>query len=189
MSTSTPSMDDVVRTAFRQSLETLASELKIMPLSRWNESVFRYYFCRSIALAYPDVEQFVECKEIDLVLAQPSSRAFIEFKFYTHPHKFDAYSGRRIGYKGYPGSKNLGEFRDCIDKLHGRVSVSGLSKYIVLVYADPNDGRRPGRRYATYYDEYRHARDDVMIRLIETSADIAPSDAIIRAKLYEICVA
>ena len=41
-----------------------------MLLSSWNESVLRYYFCRSIATIYQDVAQFIECGQIDLVLTQ-----------------------------------------------------------------------------------------------------------------------
>jgi hypothetical protein len=39
-------MDEIVGSAFRETLAFLPSELRLMPLSRWNESVFRYFFCR-----------------------------------------------------------------------------------------------------------------------------------------------
>ena len=157
-----------------------------MPLSRWNESVLRYYFCRFLAMAYPLVEQFVECGKIDLVLRQPPEVAFIEFKFYRHPRRFDPYDGRSRGFKGGPGRKNMGEFQACIDELHKRPSAPDLSKYVVLVYADPTDGSRPNLRFSDYYDNYRHPHAYVRICRIECSEPIETTDAIVRAQLYEV---
>jgi hypothetical protein len=157
-----------------------------MPLSRWNESVLRYYFCRFLAMTYPQVEQFVECDKIDLVLRQPPLVAFIEFKFYKHPCRYDPYDGRPRGFKGGSSRKNVGEFQTCIDQLHERPSVPHLSKYVVLVYADPVDGSGPNRRFSHYYDDYRHPCDSVSLRRIECSAPIKTTEAIVRAQLYEV---
>ena len=93
-------MIEVVHAGFRGAVKLLESELQVMPLSRWNESVLRYYFCRSIATAHPDAEQLVECGRIDLVLAQAAFRAFVEFKFYWHPLRFDPYGLDQRGFKG-----------------------------------------------------------------------------------------
>src|SRR5208282_3472565 len=100
-------MERVVQGAFRSAFEHLRAEVAVMPLSRWNESVFRYWFCRSVATGNPDVEQFVECDKIDLVLSRGNARAFVEFKFYRHPQRFDPYSGNICGFKGGPDPKNL----------------------------------------------------------------------------------
>ncbi len=140
-------MDDVVRTTFSDAVARMSDELGSMPLSRWNESVFRYFFCRRLAASYPDVTQFVECDHVDLVLHGPTEKAFIEFKFYLRQQKFDPYSGSSLGFKGGPGPKNLGEFRKCIDQLYGRRPVPGLSKYVALVYAD-RAGTPLGNQYS-----------------------------------------
>ena len=87
-------MNKTVQMAFRSTIESLRSEVELMPFDRWNESVLRYYFCRSLAMTYPQAEQFVECDKIDLVLRQPPQVAFIEFKFYRHPRRYDPYDGR-----------------------------------------------------------------------------------------------
>lgn len=179
-------MNKIVQTAFRNTIEFLRSEVELMPLSRWNESVLRYYFCRFLAIAYPRVEQFVECEKIDLVLRQPPLVAFIEFKFYRHPRRFDPYDGRPHGFKGGPGRKNVGEFQACIDHLRERPPVPNLSKYVVLVYADPTDGSRPNLRFSQYYDNYHHPHAHVSIHRIERSKPIETADAIIRAQLYEV---
>ncbi len=157
-----------------------------MPLSRWSESVLRYYFCRSLAVNYPQVEQHVECDKIDLVLRQLPQVAFIEFKFYRLPRRYDPYDGRLCGFKGGPGRKNVREFQRCINQLHARPSVPHLSKYVVLVYADSTDGSGPKRGFSYYYDDYRHPRDPVPLRRIECSAPFETTDAIVQAQLYEI---
>jgi hypothetical protein len=178
-------MIDVVESAFRKTVERIRSEVRLMPLSRWNESVVRYWFCEALATAHPDVEQFVECDKIDLVLSRSPQRAFIEFKFYRHPRRFDPYDGNPRGFKGGPGRQNLREFQSCIDMLHRRRSQSGLSKYLVLIYADPTDGSRPSLRFARQYEEYHHPDEAVALRLVESSEQILTSD-VVRAQLYEV---
>ena len=133
-------LEGVVREAFSRTREYVWQEVDIVPLTLWNESILRYCFCRSVANDDTEVKQFIECDRIDLVLSRGTSRAFIEFKFYRHPRRFDPYSGQMRGFKGGPGRKNLGEFQSCIDKLHERRYVPGLSKYVILLYAeDPPD--------------------------------------------------
>ncbi|MDZ5447238.1 hypothetical protein U2F26_31775 [Micromonospora sp. 4G57] len=156
-------MDDVVRRTFFRAMPCVSDELSRMPLSGWNESVFRYFFCRSLSEAHPDVTQFVECDRIDLVLHRAEEKAFIEFKFYLRAPKFDPYTGRRSGLKGGPGPRNLDEFRRCVDQLHGRKPVHGLSKYIVLVYADPIGGSTTANRYSTHYDDYAHWNEKISL--------------------------
>ena len=38
-----------------------------MPLTRWNESVFRFMYSRAVATRAPDIAQYFECDRIDLV--------------------------------------------------------------------------------------------------------------------------
>jgi hypothetical protein len=179
-------MSDVVGVGFRGAVRSLESELEVMPLSRWNESILRYFFCRSLATACQDAKQFVECGRIDLVLTCGPSRAFVEFKFYAQPTRFEPYGRDTPGRKGRPSPKNLGEFQACIDQLHTRRVVPGLSKYVVLVYADPASEAHRGPRYSSYYAEYRHSRADVPIQLIEASEPIHGDGAIVRAHLYQV---
>ena len=177
-------MKKIVQKTFQKTVAFLPTEIELMPLCRWNESVFRYYFCRFLATGFPDVEQYVECDKFDLVLRHPPLFAFIEFKFYTHPRRFDPYDGSPRGFKGGPGAKNLREFKACIDKLAKRSANPGLSKYIILIYADPQSGRRG--RYSHHYDEYCHSKDNVSLRLVESCRPIETTDSIIRAHLYGV---
>jgi hypothetical protein len=157
-----------------------------MPLDRWDESVFRYHFCRFLAEAHPDIGQFVECNRIDLVLRQPPRVAFVEFKLYRHARRFDPYDGTPHGFKGGPGRQNLGEFWTCVDQLNDRPSSPDLSKYVALLYADPTDGSRPNRRYSNYDNAYRHPNSGAILKLVESCGPIETREATVRARLYAI---
>ncbi len=178
-------MQEAVRTTFRTLVDFLPLELEKMDLSRWTESVVRYFYCRILHESFPAVDQFVECHKIDLVLRQGPASAFVEFKFYRHPKRHHPYDGSVLGFKGGPGLKNLTEFQCCVEQLHDRLPKSGLSKYIVLVYADPTNGERPKLRFSNQYDPYHHPNEIVPLLLLESSV-IKAADATIRAQLYEV---
>ncbi len=179
-------MEGIVRDAFRTAFERVQTEVAVMPLNRWNESVFRYCFCRSVATAHPEVEQLVECDRIDLVLSRGNVRAFIEFKFYMRRQRFHPYDGRAPGFKGGPGRKNLSEFQACIDRLHQRAYAPSLSKYVVLVYADPKDGGRSKSRFSQHYDAYRHPRLDVAVLELAPSEAFKTSEDVVQGRLFQI---
>jgi hypothetical protein len=177
-------VDDVVRSAFSSTLAFLPEELARMPLSRWSEPVFRYLFCRSLADAYPCVKQLVECGRIDLVLHGGEEKAFVEFKFYLRPRRYDPYTGRLLGFKGGPGAQNLREFRRCVNDLSRRRSVPGLSKYVVLAYADPSNGGSPRNRYSDDYDDYLHPDEDVALEVLQSRGPIESAEGQVKAKLF-----
>lgn len=132
------------------------------------------------------MKQFVECDRIDLVLHRAEEKAFVEFKFYLHPRKFDPYTGDWSGFKGGPGPKNLDEFRRCVDHLYRRASAPELSKYIVLVYADPVDASRPGNRYSVHYNDYRHSDENVTLDLLEFRGPIESDEDRVQARLLAL---
>ncbi|MBQ0895098.1 hypothetical protein KBX37_18655 [Micromonospora sp. U56] len=179
-------MDDIVRSTFSSTMAFMPEELRRMPLSRWNESVFRYFFCRQLSDAYPDVNQFVECDRIDLVLHSAEEKAFVEFKFYLHPRRFDPYTGDWSGFKGGPGLRNLEEFRRCVDHLHGRKPMHGLSKYIILVYADPAGGSSPGNRYSVHYDDYLHVDEKITLDLLASGGPVESDEGRVQARLFAV---
>jgi hypothetical protein len=174
-----------VRAAFRRGLAAIRADLPLMPLSRLNESVFRYHVCRFIADKHPNVEQFVECNRIDLVLSSPAERAFVEFKFYVRPKRFDPYGGKSGAFKGRPSPQNLREFQQSVDKLSRVPDRAGLSKFVVLAYADPTAPGRGMARYADLYDAYQHP-SHVGLRTVEASETIPCGEDALRATLYEI---
>lgn len=175
-------MKRIIEAAFDRTLAFLTEELSVMPLDRWNESVFRYVYCRCLAEMNPEFEQFVECDRIDLVLANRNSRAFIEFKFFRRPRRFDPYDGTLRGFKGGAGKQNLAEFQDCVDELSGRRPIEGLSKYIVLAFADPTDMSPKSYRYASYYDDY----EDHRVRRLKAAGPIDASGEVLKAQLLAI---
>lgn len=179
-------VDDVVRSTFSNTLAFLSNELRRMPLSGWNESVFRYFFCRVLAAAYPGVKQLVECGRIDLVLHSGEEKAFVEFKFYLRPRRYDPYTGDLLGYKGGPGAQNLREFRQCVNDLSLEQSVPGLSKYVVLVYADPSKEGSPGNLYSGHYDSYLHPDEKVALEVLESRGPIESAEGRVKAKLFAV---
>ncbi|MEX1164620.1 MAG: hypothetical protein WEB03_13690 [Nitriliruptor sp.] len=178
-------MIEVVQPAFRASMDLLLEDLASMPLDRWNESVFRFFFCRAVATQHPDVRQFVEAGRIDLVLERAVQRAFIEFKFYDRRIRVGPYDSKSRGYKGGPGRKNLGEFQRCIDALHQRPWVPELSKFVVLVYAD-GAGYPEGRRFSRYLDEYEHPDEAVALQLLDSCGPSHISGKTVQGKLFEV---
>lgn len=178
-------MDEVVLAGFRGAAAALKEELKVMPLDRWSESVLRYHFCRAVAEAHLTVEQFLECSRIDLVLASGDLRAFVEFKYYWHALRYHPYEGQQTGFKGGPSEKNVQEFRSCVNQLADRDSPPGLSKYIVLFYADRAEAHQRKHTYGKHYDDYRHDQPNVM-RLMETWGPIEAGVGVVRASLYEV---
>lgn len=177
----------LVREAFQQTMEQLTVEVAVMPLERWNESVFRYAFCRSIASSRPDVDQLVECDRIDLVLRAAETAAFIEFKLYQRRRRVDAYTGAVSGSKGGPGQQNLREFQRCVDQLHARPSSTGLSKLIVLVYSDPPADASDVRvRFSDYLDDYRHPDADVPLVVEDRYGPVDADGSALQAVLFEL---
>ena len=66
---------DIILAGFRGAIGTMHSELPLMPLSRWDESVLRDYFWRAVAATSRETDKFAECSKIDLVLARLSCNA------------------------------------------------------------------------------------------------------------------
>ena len=132
-----------------------------MPLERWNESVFRYYFCRFVAKTNREVKQYFECDRIDLVLELGGHLALIEFKFYGRPQRINLKTMQPRGYKGGPSKKNKDEFQKSINTLIQKESDKNFSKYVVLVFWEPKElGRKKSFDY--YYKDYLRFTPDVV---------------------------
>jgi hypothetical protein len=69
-------MRKLLITAFEDAVAQIKADA-MMPLTRWNESVFRFFYSRAVATRAPDVTQFFECDRIDLVLHRKSERAWL----------------------------------------------------------------------------------------------------------------
>lgn len=182
-------MRKLIECVFQRTVSSLPREFKVMSLERWSESVLRYHFCGALSKIDPNLEQSVECGRIDLVLRRKrtSELAFVEFKFYIHNSRYDPWTGKRCGYKGGPGPKNLSEFHSCVERLSGRTarnSRSSFSKYIVLLYyADPETQTRK-YSYGQFYDKYKHPRKRVVMKRLHRQFP-SGSDKI-TCDLYEV---
>lgn len=157
-------LNEVLRHALDRSMQDLVDLQEQMPIERWNETVFRFYFGLAIARAYPHLTQLVEAARIDLVLCEYDWTAFIECKFYLKRHRRDPYSAAVTGIKGGPGRQNESEFVHGIDRLAQRPHAAGLRRFILLVFADPAAASPHHRqRFGDYLSEYQHPTREVRV--------------------------
>lgn len=187
-------MRDVIQDGIRGAVAALQADLKqdrrsgavTSTLSLWTEAVFRYHFCRRVSTIAPDIEQFLECDRIDLVLARSGERAFIEFKFYVRPVRFDPYDGTRRGFKSGPSEQNAREFHSCLEKLSKRNQVLGLSKYIILLYADQKQADPRRRTYGALYDRIQSGAWDVTLQELAPSQSFDAGEETGTVHLFEL---
>jgi hypothetical protein len=179
-------MNEIVRATFRETIAFLPTEFALMPLNRWNESGFRYFYCRCLAKLHQDVAQFVECDRIDLVLRRRSESAFVEFKFYQRAVRFRSTTGSPGGFKGGPTAQNRREFEECIERLNSQPSERGTTKFVALLYADPVTDSRYTRAFSKHYDSYNHTSGTASPALVENIEIAGLPEVRARAQLYEI---
>jgi hypothetical protein len=183
-----PPMRQLLITAFKDAVNQIEADGVLMPLARWNESIFRFIFSRAIANLEPDVRQFFECSKIDLVLHRKSERAFVEFKFYAHLTKHDEWSGKKTGKKGYASPKNIREFEASVAKLRVR-SQSNLEipeplKLLALFYADPVGTK--GLAYDKCYGDGSDVDDRLNIHRLVSIGTFPLNGADCCARLFEV---
>lgn len=140
-------MLDVLREALAQAMQDVERDSEHLPVNACTESVFRHYFCRSLARACPGIKLFVECDKIDLVVQSSSELAFVEFKFYVHREAVDPCTGLTRGQKSFPSLKNYREFEQCVTLLRQRAGPD--HRAVVLFFADPSEAKH--LTYATKY--------------------------------------
>jgi hypothetical protein len=172
--------------AFEEAVGQFKAEEVLMPLARWNESVFRFFYCRAIAKLEPDVTQLVECSRIDLVLHRRSERAFVEFKFYTHSVAYNSITGKMGRTKGYPSLKNRREFENCVKALRQRPGPPEVLKLVALFYADPVAATQ--KTYEISYGDDSGVEDQLKIRRLTPIGSFRSTDSksICNARLYEV---
>ncbi len=174
--------------AFKDAVDRIKEDLATMPLTRWNEFVFRFIYSRAVTTQEPDVTQFVEINRIDLVLHRKSERAFLEFKFYLHAPRYDPLSGDKIGWKGGPG-KAYREFENSVENLRGRPAPSEVLKLVALFYSDPVS--TSGRKHKTFDADFGDSSGIERKLNIRSLVSIGPfrsngSHSVCNAKLYEV---
>ncbi len=179
-------MHQLLITAFGDAVAQIKADVGLMPLTRWNESVFRFIYSLAVATREPDVTQFVECNRIDLVLHRKSERAFVEFKFYIHSTAHDALSGIKRGMKGCPSPANRQEFENCVETLRRRSVAPEVLKLVALFYADPVGTTE--KTYEAYYGDSSGVDDELKIRRLVSIGPFlsSGSESICNAKLYEV---
>ena len=76
----------------------------------------------------------------------------------------------------------------CINKLHERPYVPGLSKYVTLLYAEdlPDIGSRRKVTYSCDYDAYEHPQQNVIVREVAVWEPFVASEELVKGRLYEV---
>ena len=181
-------MRQLLIAAFEEAVTRFKAEEALMPLARWNESVFRFLYSRVIAAKEPDVTQLVECNRIDLMLHRRTERAFVEFKFYTHSVGYNPVTGMMERMKGYPSSQNRREFENCVKILRERTVSPEVLKLVVLFYADPVAATRNKNTYEMSYGNDSGIENELKIRLLTSIGPFQSNDSknVCNAKLYEV---
>jgi hypothetical protein len=179
-------MRQLLITAFEDAVTQTKADLKLMPLTRWNESVFRFLYSRAVTTRAPDVTQFFECNKIDLVLHRKSEGAFIEFKFYIHSPAYDALTGKKIDMKSFASPQNFREFKNSVGILRQRPAPPEILKLVALFYSDPCDPRR--KTYNACYGDSSGVERELNICRLISIGPFSPegSDTICSARLYEV---
>jgi len=177
-------MRQLLNTAFEDTVDQIKADMAMMPLTRWDESVFRFMFSRAVTKRDPDITQFFECHRIDLVLRRKSARAFVEFKFYIHSPRYDELDGTTWGMKGGAGDKNFGEFEKCVRTLRERPVPPTVLKLVALFYSDP----ATGKKYEAYYGDSSGVERKLRIHPLVSIGPFSSkgSEGIRNARLYQV---
>ena len=184
-------------TVLKRTWVHFSEELSKTPLHHFTESVFRYFFVRSMLELYPGTRCETEWKRCDLFFFDSTGPSVVEFKFYLHNRHRD-FQGTTKYYKGGAGEKNFDEFCGCVQKLVelGNVSWgkdSGAdvkNRYLVLAYAHSRQHLGP-KSYRYWYDQLNlpaHLESRVHIRRVSrlTDAQCYASKQKIRCSLFRV---
>jgi len=136
----------------------IKEELDTIPLSLFNESILRYFFCKKLLQNNPRLKCQIEWYErIDLFIKSSNENILIEFKFYQYPKRYSI-DCKSYTLKGYPSNKNFDEFRKCVEKLekienrlfkHTGKKLK-YKKYIILAYVKSSKEHKEA--YESYYN-------------------------------------
>lgn len=146
-------MFELLKVSLDDTLGEMKNDFSVAPIEAWNESVFRFIFCKNINKRNKEINQLVECNRIDLVLRGSDFLSFIEFKFYIHSNKFDPCTQQQRGRKSFPSPNNFNEFKKSIEILKNREGTKLTSKFIILFYADPDPCK--SAVYDFYYNKQK----------------------------------
>jgi len=106
-----------ISSVLQATWQDVADEVSHTPLSFWNESVFRFFFVRTLLRLRPDIRCGVEWRRIDLLIQDSNTTSLVEFKFYCRRRRLRNLHGQIMPPKGRASQKNFDEFCDCVRKL------------------------------------------------------------------------
>ncbi len=120
--------------AVQAALDRLALYAEKVGRDNTDEFTFRSMFMRQAKRLRPACCLQTEWEKFDLLMREGDERIVIEFKFYMRRKRLTI-DGKDNGFKGGAGSKNEGEFWQCVDKLRTEGPARVTERVLVLVYA------------------------------------------------------
>jgi hypothetical protein len=171
-----------VRAFLGQALEatcsTLASEVRLVPLEYWNESVLRFLLVRHLRSIERDVTCWSEWNRVDLVLPGVHGATLVELKFFTH-QPLRRLGGEVTRLKGGPSKKNVREFQSSVQTLAEAAAKPWapncggvVAAFLVLAFCD----RDQPLSKPTYGEFYDSLEPDCCIISIKTIVERMPLD-------------
>lgn len=144
-------MTGTIKKALDRAWREIKAELRDIPIQQWNESVFRYYFIRSL-LRSRNIQCQTEWNHADLFIKAGDEFAVVEFKFLVcnwFPKPTAPFRRKGSG----PGQKNFTEFCQCIKTLREAThpELETASKYVILAYVQHKDMKDDKNSYDHWY--------------------------------------
>ncbi len=141
-------VDHDISSVLQATWQTVADEVRRTPLSFWNESVFRFYFARTLVERRIDCS--VEWRRFDLLVQGNNGTSLIEFKFYCRRRRRRKLREKPLFRKGRASKKNFDEFCECVEKLADIDTAKWFIKekahidhrYLILAYSAQPFGDR-----------------------------------------------
>lgn len=167
-------IEQIIRDSFQKALNKMMKGVNHNNFRYINESVFRYYFIRSLP-AHIGAED--EWKRIDLLLHDKRFQYPIKFKQYaTRP--LNMFNGKSRGYKGGAGNRNFSEFIHSAKKLvelvkddpYSDLGCNFKNAYFILhAFDDLNSGKRQFSEF--YTGEHKKTLKEEGVRCREICSD------------------
>ncbi|MFZ1898011.1 hypothetical protein [Methanoregula sp.] len=137
---------NTIEKALEDTGREISRELKNSYLDWFNESVFRYFFIKSLSKHYPKNRFETEWKRFDLLMTDGEAGTIIEFKFYFL-NKHSTIDDKFKRFKGGPGKKNDKEFENCLERMSLLKEEGIHDKYLIVVYEETNNSKSFGKNY------------------------------------------
>lgn len=127
------------------ALDRMVAHAAVVALPNTDEATFRSFFMAALRERYPHAQCETEWCRFDLLVRLDTRHTLIEFKYYVL-RRMTRLDGTPGPWKGGPGSQNVREFVQCVEKLRTSTLAPIHTRYLVQVY------QRPPAKYHGHFD-------------------------------------